>query len=210
VRRRRAPWRLRHGTPAAALGFLPSLFDALTVTQLLLAIAAAALWRTSWSAVHELTFSTPAARHWVSSVRGRWQWVRIANWDGQIAPAYGRFDLNASPLDPWTHDAVQPTASGYRYGFSHLDGAVVSRGGPLAKPLKYAAREAPGWLPAAVLAVVPIVRGASLLWGAARRRARRARRRCPACGYDLRGGHDRCPECGQVATLSAVPAKAAP
>lgn len=35
------------------------------------------------------------------------------------------------------------------------------------------------------------------------RQRRRAAGLCPACGYDLRGGHDRCPECG--AAVPRVP-----
>jgi hypothetical protein len=200
LRRRNAARSLGRGTPGPAPGFLPSLFDAVAVILLLLAIAAAVLWRSSWRTVHELTFSTATARHWVSSFRGRFQWVRVSGWDGRVAPAYARFDLNASPPEPWTHDGVQSTASGYRYGFSRLDGTVAYRGRTFGTPLKYAARESPAWVPAAVLAVIPLARGASLLVAPARRRLRRARRRCPACGYDLRATQDRCPECGEVVT----------
>jgi hypothetical protein len=53
----------------------------------------------------------------------------------------------------------------------------------------------PYWLPALLAALLPAVWVAFFL----RRRRRRARLRkglCVACGYDLRAGGDRCPECG--------------
>ncbi|HEY7118322.1 MAG TPA: hypothetical protein VH475_17165 [Tepidisphaeraceae bacterium] len=55
----------------------------------------------------------------------------------------------------------------------------------------------PLWLPALVAAVLPVAR---TLRGA-RRKWRRSRRRCPACGYDLRATPERCPECGTIPTL---------
>ena len=210
LRRRSALKRALRGQAGTAPVFGRSLFDVLALTLLLLALVATLVWRRSWSTVHEVTFSTSSGRHWVSSFRGRWQWVKIAGWEERAAPAYARFDLDASPAEPWTHDGVNVTGSGYRRGFSWLDGKPLYGTLGIGTALTYAAREAPAWLPAAVLAMIPLVRGASLLLAAARRRRRRARRRCPACGYDLRGGHDRCPECGQVATVSAALAKAAP
>jgi hypothetical protein len=53
----------------------------------------------------------------------------------------------------------------------------------------------PLWLPAALFAALPL---RSLL-RAHRQRRRRNRRRCAACGYDLRATPDRCPECGRPA-----------
>jgi hypothetical protein len=51
----------------------------------------------------------------------------------------------------------------------------------------------PHWFLAAVLAM-PGLRGL-WVWGRKRRRARRGL--CAGCGYDLRGGGEKCPECGR-------------
>jgi hypothetical protein len=47
------------------------------------------------------------------------------------------------------------------------------------------------------LNLVPVAVCAGALVRGRRRRARVRRGLCAACGYDLRGGHARCPECGR-------------
>ena len=55
------------------------------------------------------------------------------------------------------------------------------------------------WLPALVLMIYPMT--VFVLRGPLRRRRRRKRGLCVACGYNLRGLHEpRCPECGREFT----------
>ena len=59
----------------------------------------------------------------------------------------------------------------------------------------------PGWYCVLIVLSPPLDRLLRRGWEAQQRRRRLARDpwaegRCPACAYDLRGGHERCPECG--------------
>lgn len=62
---------------------------------------------------------------------------------------------------------------------------------------------APHWMPAALLAVLPLI-VSRRRWREARRSARRRRCLCPACGYDLRASPERCPECGTTAPAATA------
>jgi hypothetical protein len=46
------------------------------------------------------------------------------------------------------------------------------------------------------LPIVPLAISAMRFWRSRVMRAAQARGCCPVCGYDLRSGHERCPECG--------------
>jgi hypothetical protein len=77
---------------------------------------------------------------------------------------------------------------------------VIRRFSP---PMAYWNFGLPYWMPAAVLAALPIARG--YRWLVALRKARRSSAGlCPSCGYDLRATPDRCPECGTAASVSTT------
>ena len=63
----------------------------------------------------------------------------------------------------------------------------------------------PAWAVAAAAGILPV------LWLSGWDRRRRLRRegRCVQCGYDLRAGHDRCPECGRAVAGAQVPSSEA-
>lgn len=56
-----------------------------------------------------------------------------------------------------------------------------------------------GPLPAAIPGLLSVCAGSFLAWTiAVAMRRRRSRSLCEACGYDLRGSPERCPECGKA------------
>src|SRR5205807_24261 len=65
------------------------------------------------------------------------------------------------------------------------------------------AASAPLAYPIALFALLPTLRLAS--WLRKKRRERYRPGLCRHCGYDLRGGHDRCPECGAATTRIRLP-----
>jgi hypothetical protein len=85
-------------------------------------------------------------------------------------------------------------------GFAQYDGGIVPGGtwkvdqtAP-AVVIPYRVWWVPLWLPMLVTGLLPAWR----LTGYVKRRRRRLRGLCMACGYDLRAMVERCPECGTV------------
>jgi hypothetical protein len=198
-RRRPAGW--QHARP----WLVAALLDAAIPVLLAAAVGAAGLHWRSRETVDELTFCTDGARHWVSAYRGGFQWVTIRDWPDRPPVSLAAFDLRASPEGPWTDGGVTVVRSCGRYGFHHLTGSVArylqtAQSGGLAPSHAYASWRVPVPVAAAALAVLPAARAAVLVFGPLRRRRRHRKGLCPACGYDLRGGHKRCPECGEPVT----------
>ena len=119
-------------------------------------------------------------------------------------PREGRREPGLSFHDtPMTADAATPWRWGYGrwpgggtlLGFRYSAGGVA-RGAPEARMLAV-----PFWFITLLLATgaAPGVTWAARGW---RRRSRRLAGRCPSCGYDIRATPDRCPECGNAASVS--------
>jgi hypothetical protein len=130
------------------------------------------------------------------------QWL-LASGQARVAVAVTTSDDIASDDPPglsWQSDPpgpMGPLANTFfgRIGFQRI--AVVSTMSP-GQDVKTVGYVVPLWSVVIITAVLPVVSVRS--WQRRRRsRIRLARGECLTCGYDLRGGPGRCPECGAAA-----------
>jgi hypothetical protein len=90
--------------------------------------------------------------------------------------------------------AFAPTTIINSYSFTFTSGG---RDVTMFMPLRYWQLAIPYWLLAVLASAIPLARWLAV----ARRNIRRRKGKCAACGYDLRATPDRCPECGESATV---------
>jgi hypothetical protein len=176
------------------------LLNALTLLSLVLCAAVVALWVRSYVVFDSWCWASPDERVAVQASHGRfWVWQEKAiNGTTPFAaqPPYQRVAMRpAFPLDRYRRVETGPFRNWL--GFDAWSG--VFRG----NVIRWREVVVPYWPFLLVSAALPA------RWYVCRRRARLRRLRhearlCPACGYDLRGTPDRCPECGSTAAASLL------
>ena len=149
--------------------------------SLALCVATAALWARSYFAEDAVDWGTRSGRAGVFSTHGRLGFGHV------IVPAAAMTRIPHGlqyRADPSGSQELKPSWSSW----TGMQATYVAQRGFTASDLRL-----PYWM----LMVAAI---AAALW------LRRTSRRptpgyCPACGYDLRATHERCPECGHPGTL---------
>jgi hypothetical protein len=194
---------------------LPRLaLNVLTILSIVLCVGFAGLWVWSYQGRGRIlyfphgppvdvtphlfgTTETWYQQYSLHSGRGRLQVVRREIGDGVQEPGlrepFGRFEATADL------DGFHPRDTLWKFGrFEYLSARrrpVSPDGNPAYQYLWYDGFMifgVPWWSLTCAAAALPATRAVRL----ARRRSRRRRGLCAACGYDLRASPDRCPECG--------------
>jgi len=180
------------------------LLNTATVVSLVLCVATVVLWVLSYR-VEPKVEGMRAKRIWQVSVTGGRVGVyhernvgpNAAYREDEERPYGVRYAPRTSPVEP---PPVLTAANGrdvdLNWGAFRM---AVHDGSGEPWPSIVTLVMLPCWAVCATLLLPPAAR--ALHWAASHRQRRRGR--CPACGYDLRGTPDRCPECGTVAAPSA-------
>ena len=168
------------------------------VTSVLLAAAIAALWVRSQWAGDAVRWSGPAT---IAGIDLR-EFHAVRTGDGLVCWYTEYWREPAAKPSPLKYEREQPyelrpyASPGLgRLGFTYHNHFVADDENLLTLGQRVVC--APLWLPLALSLVVPghwMVRRAA----SRKRDRRRSSGLCPACGYDLRGTPEHCPECGLV------------
>jgi hypothetical protein len=206
--------------PRGAAGSLTALLGRIVrwvilVVACVLMVAVAVAWPISYSHQAGFTYSSREF-DWLET-----RWVVVGN--GRLAFTRARRVL-LRPVDAtdrifWKFDKVAKSPDWtYRSRFSpdrvEVGGlevrhqtTVLSRTGN--RNLYEFSREV--YVPCSwIVATSGVALGVELLIRRRARRSRIAKNLCGQCGYDLRGGHDRCPECGTPVPNQPTPSPEAP
>ena len=160
-------------------------------------------WRSSKTAL-EMTGTFDNARLWATLADGKLTLSRASAWPFPARLSVAAFEKAAAPDQRWRLPSKGIANQYDRLGFTWASGTVepvrwLSGANAAPPPAPYVALVVPMW----AFVGAPLFVPATIAAAAARRSLRRRRRarhgECIACGYDLRGGHDRCPECGAAA-----------
>jgi hypothetical protein len=185
------------------------LFHAAALFSLLLCVSVVTMWiRSYWVCDHPTHWgrahADPNQLGYVIgfySIKGHimiiaTDWERTVIRGGTYPPQRG-WEFRTLPLDR----APQGSSAGNRTQYVNLVG-IVFQSRHARNPNDRTGFNAPGWyadFPYWLLVLLTAVAPGSWLAYSLRLRRRRIRilkNQCPACGYDLRAGHTKCPECG--------------
>jgi len=171
------------------------LLNLLTALSLVLCVAAAVLWHRGERRREDFCYCRPSWSVGLDSHGGSFVIHQISSGPYSMAPGFAWEDR--------THDRAPPFDAGVleRNGYAPAVYAWGGFGFVNAKGAAPGFRQRfltlPAWSVCVAAAVLPA--RAALRRSGLRRRLRRSRGLCPACGYDLRATPDQCPECGTVA-----------
>ena len=158
------------------------------VVSLLLCVVSLTLWVRSHIIADQLS-------------QGGIGWYVLINSDhGVLAYVIGDESTPLDPPYPWRRNSVRGATFGG--GFDATVGSSVSHFKSGTTPVRQRAWWVSHWVICA--ATIPLPLWCSVGLSKRKRRQRLKEGRCLACGYDLRGTPNRCPECGTVPKIEPV------
>ncbi|HEV2293654.1 MAG TPA: hypothetical protein VGR35_07350 [Tepidisphaeraceae bacterium] len=167
------------------------------VVSLLLCVAACVLWVRSYWLWEGVAYQTTSGR--LCTVTSRLGALSFDVTDGWPAGQFKPLELHS---DPVLVAGLSSPSEWHLLGFGVDRHAQMVGVGDWTGPSSGTSIIVPYWLVSLLAMISALVMSFPLLI----RRHRRRLGLCAACGYDLRGTPDRCPECGNVAAINTTAA----